>query len=108
MLDKEQRQRAVAALHEYLRAPEVRNEEAARDKNRAALIDSELKPLVQAYLAEEIDLGTFKSSIDGTNKRNPFWGFKGIKGQMFFNMVVPDADHPRWASPFGICPVPFA
>jgi hypothetical protein len=26
--------------------------------------------------------------VDGINKRHENWGFKGIKGQMFFNMVV--------------------
>jgi len=33
-------------------------------------------------------LAKFKSKVDGLNKRNELWGFQGIKGQMFFNMVV--------------------
>jgi hypothetical protein len=52
------------------------------------LIDGQLKPLVDAYLAGNVPLDEFKSKIDGINKRHERWGFKGIKGQMFFNMVV--------------------
>lgn len=94
MLNEEQRQRAVAALREYLQAPNVQEEDSELDRNRAALIEDQLKPLVQAYLADKIDLAAFKSNIDGINKRNPFWGFKGVKGQMFFNMVVNVSDEP--------------
>ena len=39
-------------------------------------------------------LREFKSKIDGLNKQHERWGFKGIKGQMFFNMVVNVANDP--------------
>lgn len=55
MLNEEQRQRAVAALREYLQAPDALDDDSELDRNRAALIDGQLKPLVQAYLADEID-----------------------------------------------------
>jgi len=93
-LTAEQRTRAVEAMRAYLSAPnnpdgrtplETQRE---RDQRRAQLIDSELKPLVADYRAGAIELADFKSRVDGINKRNEFWGFKGIKGQMFFNMVV--------------------
>jgi hypothetical protein len=92
MLTEQQRQRALVALREYLDAAQVLDEDRELDRNRATLIESDLKPLVQSYLDAGTDLATFKSKIDGLNKRNPFWGFKGIKGQMFFNMVVNVAD----------------
>jgi len=98
MLNEEQRERALAALHEYLQAPQVPDEGvdgADLDRHRAALIESELKPLIQSYFDRSSDLAGFKSKIDGLNKRNPFWGFKGIKGQMFFNMLVNVADDPQ-------------
>ena len=44
------------------------------DQNRAALIDRELKPLVEDYLTGPMLLPEFKSRIDGTNKRNELWG----------------------------------
>ena len=36
--------------------------------------------------------------MDGINKRNSFWGFKVIKGQRFFNMVVNVADAPEFCT----------
>ncbi|MDG3008311.1 restriction endonuclease FokI C-terminal domain-containing protein [Paludisphaera mucosa] len=98
MLTPEQSNRAVEVMREYLSAP--RNPDGrtpletqgGRDLKRARLIDAELKPLVASYLTGGTPLAEFKSKIDGINKRNEFWGFKGIKGQMFFNMVVNVAD----------------
>src|SRR5262249_40412507 len=86
--------RAVEVMKEYLNAPPTadgktpcqRSEEV--DKDRAELIDGQLKPLVDGYLSGKAPLDEFKSKIDGINKRHERWGFKGIKGQMFFNMVV--------------------
>jgi hypothetical protein len=92
MLNEQQLQRILAALREYLEVPRVLDEDRELDLERAALIDGELKPLVQSYLDGGADLTTFRSKIDSLNKRNQFWGFKGIKGQMFFNMVVNVAD----------------
>jgi len=58
------------------------------DKDRATLIDNTLKPLVEEYLAGKVNLETFKPKNDGINKEHRRWGFQGIKGQMFFNLVV--------------------
>ena len=97
-LSAEQERRAVEVMHEYLNAPpnpdgrtpwEV---QTARDEARRQLIAQELKPLLDSYLAGGIDLNSFKSTVDSLNKRHEYWGFKGIKGQMFFNMVVNVAD----------------
>lgn len=42
---------------------------------------------INRYFEGHITIEVFKTSIDGFNKRNPFWGFRGINGQMFFNML---------------------
>lgn len=81
-------------MREYLAAP--RNPDgrtpqavqAERDQRRVEQIERALKPLVQGYLAGNVPLADFKSQIDGLNKRHQYWGFKGIKGQMFFNMLT--------------------
>lgn len=99
-LSPEQQKRAVEALHEYLAAPagpegvtpEARS--LARDGERRKLIEETLKPLVDSFLTGSLPLDEFKTQIDGLNKRNTHWGFKGIKGQMFFNQVVNVADDP--------------
>src|SRR5260370_35410175 len=97
-LDSNQIQSALEVVRAYLTAPknpdgrtpmEVRRE---RDQQRVRLIESELKPLLRDYLSGPLNLTEFKTKVDGINKRNAFWGFKGVKGQMFFNMVVNVAD----------------
>lgn len=97
-LNLDQTNRAIEVMHQYLNAPagpggrtplEVQTE---RDRRRVELIEKELRPLLTRYLAGDVALTEFKQRIDGLNKRHEYWGFKGIKGQMFFNMVVNVAD----------------
>jgi hypothetical protein len=52
------------------------------------LISKVLRPLLDSYLGGKIPLANFKTEIDIINKKHEYWGFKGIKGQMFFNMIV--------------------
>jgi hypothetical protein len=100
LLTEQQRKRALEAMQEYLSAPADENGKtpaekgADLDKKRIALIEKELKPLLAGYLSGKIPLSDFKSMVDGINKRNELWGFRGIKGQMFFNMVQNVADDP--------------
>jgi hypothetical protein len=93
-LSKDQRERAIEVMRQYLAAP--RNPDGSlprvvqqeRDESRVKRIEGELKPLVQGYLEGRIALSDFKSQVDSLNKRYQYWGFKGVKGQMFFNMLV--------------------
>lgn len=100
-LTSEQRNRAIEIMRQYLSAPPNPDgrtpieADVELDQNRTALIDRELKPLVEDYLAGVTPLPEFKSRIDGINKRNEYWGFKGIKGQMFFNMIVNVSGDPK-------------
>ncbi len=57
------------------------------DAARAEVIDGQLKPLLHEYLDGRLPLAELKPKVDGINKRHPHWGFRGIKGQMFFNMA---------------------
>lgn len=97
ILNDSQKQRAVEVMKEYLAAPEQTevkpSTEASKrglllDEERAKVIEKQLKPVLNGYLQGEIPLDNFKSTVDGINKRESYWGFKGIKGQMFFNLVV--------------------
>lgn len=40
------------------------------------------------FLEGSVSLEEFKTGIDGINKRNRLWGFQGINGQMFFNILT--------------------
>jgi hypothetical protein len=88
----------VEVMNEFLSAPggpdgkTPMELDTELDTNRVKLIENELKPLLADYLAGKVALAQFKSKVDGLNKRNELWGFQGIKGQMFFNMVVKRAD----------------
>src|ERR1035441_8163412 len=105
-IDEQQRKRAIEVVNEYLSAPpgpEGRTPvelEAEVDAARVKFIETKLKPLLAGYLAGKVPLADFKSKVDGINKlrvdgidrRTELWGFKGVKGQMFFNLVVNSAD----------------
>lgn len=59
----------------------------AIDEKRSASI-VEIKEIIRPFLSGASDIYTFKSILDGYNKRNNWWGFSAIKGQMFFNLLT--------------------
>jgi hypothetical protein len=88
------KQNPVEVMRLYLSAPAnedgltpVRRSEEV-DKQRVALIDGTLRQMLIDYLAGRVPLEDFKPKNDGINKEHKCWGFQGIKGQMFFNLVV--------------------
>jgi hypothetical protein len=98
LLNEQQCNRAVEVMNEYLSAPLGQDgktpiESSAKvDVERIKTIENDLKPLLLRLLNGNTNLLEFKSKVDSLNKLNPYWGFSGIKGQMFFNMVVNVAD----------------
>lgn len=68
----------------FVNAQDCSDEEL--DKQRLKVIP-EVKKSISAYLAGKMTLEQFKPEVDGINKRNRLWGFKGMNGQMFFNML---------------------
>ncbi|MCX5888424.1 MAG: hypothetical protein NTY36_03115 [Deltaproteobacteria bacterium] len=100
LLNEVQRQRALDAMGEFLSAPPESDGQTqiqageTWDQERVQVIEKDLRPLLAGYLEGKVALSDFKSKVDGINKRHNLWGFKGIKGQMFFNMVVNVADDP--------------
>lgn len=54
-----------------------------------------LRDLIDDFLTGDRPLAEFKSEIDGQNKRFPYWGFKGMNGMMFFNMLYNSAGEQR-------------
>ncbi|MCK5387638.1 MAG: hypothetical protein KAJ39_10635, partial [Gammaproteobacteria bacterium] len=98
LLNEQQCNRAIEVLNEYLSTPPGQDSKTPLqsgdelDEKRINIIENELKPLLLGFLNGDTDLLDFKSKVDSLNKINSHWGFKGIKGQMFFNMVVNVAD----------------
>jgi hypothetical protein len=97
-LNQEQLRQALEIMQAFLTAPLIADgrtpveADAELDRKRVSLIEKELKPLTSSYLSGQTSLAEFKTKVDGINKRNELWGFKGIKGQMFFNLLLNVAD----------------
>ncbi len=99
VLTEEQKRRAIEVMNEYLAVPPnpdgsgtLLERQAARDSKRVHFISTLFKGMVQEYLIGKIPLADFKSNVDSLNKQHEYWGFKGIKGQMFFNMIFNRAE----------------
>ncbi len=56
------------------------------DEKRVEVIET-LTEHLNPFFRKEISVTLFKTKVDGINKRNPLWGFRGVNGQMFFNML---------------------
>lgn len=54
-----------------------------------------LRDLIEDFLDGDRPHSDFKSEIDGQNKRFPHWGFKGMNGMMFFNMLYSSTGEER-------------
>lgn len=94
ILDETQTARAIKAMEAYLSATPDKNtkktpeqEGAELDQRRRALIADRLMPVLIKFFDGSMSLTEFKPEIDRINKQNELWGFKGIKGQMFFNLI---------------------
>ncbi len=57
------------------------------DKKRLDAIET-LNIVIDDFLIDKIDIAEFKTDIDSFNKQNNLWGFRSIKGQMFFNLLL--------------------
>ncbi len=98
LLNEQQIALAIESMKEYISASNSEGEtiveiEIDIDQKREQVIESELKPLLSNYLDGNLELSDFKSKVDSINKKNNLWGFKGVKGQMFFNIVFNVADN---------------
>ena len=108
-LSSDQRRRALEAWRQYRAAPAIGKflgdrgddrtsgenyvaQQADRDRRRVDLIEGQLAPLLAEFLTGRSDFADFKSRIDGAHKRRNLFGFSGMKGQMFFNMISNAAD----------------
>lgn len=93
-LNQEQLQKAIEIMQAYLKAPSnfegqtLVEFEDELDRQRETVIENELQPLLSSYLSGQVALAEFKIKVNSINRRNELWGFNGIKGQMFFNMLV--------------------
>lgn len=91
-MDESKKELALKLLNELEKNPKVINQGETRkfeefDKLRMQVIN-ELRITLNKFFLNEISIEELRYIIDTTNKRNPLWGFRGINGQMFFNMLL--------------------
>lgn len=92
MLNKNQQQKALKVWEAYQKSDKTfdnantKTSQIELDKQRVEVIKIANENL-QKYFAGEISLSDFKTENDGLNKKNTIWGFRGINGQMYFNML---------------------
>lgn len=91
-LSEENKKSVLQLLDNYIKAGEIvirKKDTHKKDEFQKLRIEvgTKVRNLLTDFLNDKIDLGTFKTEVDRINKRNELWGFKGIKGQMFFNQL---------------------
>ncbi|MFC2103528.1 hypothetical protein ACFLSS_03765 [Bacteroidota bacterium] len=92
MLNINQQQKALKVWEEYLKSDKTfknANDVISQDeidKQRIETIPT-AQTHINKYFSGELKLEVFKTEIDGLNKKNRLWGFQGVNGQMYFNML---------------------
>ncbi|MFB6245478.1 MAG: hypothetical protein ABEJ03_03990 [Candidatus Nanohaloarchaea archaeon] len=77
----------IPDFESYLKDTEFQKKRQDLHRKRRELAEKKILPLIRDFRNEEISLSKFKSSIDGVNKQNNYWGFTGLSGMMFFNEI---------------------
>ena len=83
MLNEAQIKKSIDVWNYYV-AHKIEKEQI--DNQRNSVIQN-AREIIKRFLEKKISIEDFKTEIDGFNKKNSLWGFKGINGQMFFNML---------------------
>jgi len=77
----------INIIHEYFKDEYNVKNDQERNNKRKKVNTEKISPLINEFLANNIGLDEFKSRIDGLNKKYKLWGYSGIAGAMFFNLV---------------------
>lgn len=92
-MNEEQKKRAIQIWQKYCAETEDFLNKSGEftdvelDQRRSEVIP-EVMAVLQDYLSGITQLDEFKTRIDSINKRNRLWGFRGINGQMYFNLMT--------------------
>ena len=55
----------------------------------------QVSDILEGFFTEVTSLEEFKTRVDSLNKQNPYWGFRGVNGQMFFNMLYKSSNDKK-------------
>ena len=93
MLNQTQKSKVIEIWDYYIKnrmkfinaSEEYTQEELDQEREKVIF---EAKKLISGYTTGKLSFEEFKTEIDSLNKRNRLWGFKGMNGQMYFNMLT--------------------
>lgn len=102
-LSEDNKKAALLILDSYLKAGEIvirKKDTYKKEEFQRLRVESgeKIRALLNSFFKDKIELGIFKTEVDRINKRNELWGFKGIKGQMFFNQLYKICDKKELVS----------
>jgi hypothetical protein len=55
--------------------------------DRRLKVTKDVEAELNKFFSGQLSLSDFKTHVDSINKKNRLWGFRGMSGQMFFNML---------------------
>jgi len=93
MLNDAQKKIAAEIWAKYVAGSKKPVQEGSDEMPDAELDARRLEVIPQAqqristFVDGKMSLGQFKTENDSLNKKHPFWGFRGMNGQMYFNML---------------------
>jgi hypothetical protein len=76
----------IANGEKFLNASKEYTQQELDQRRRETI--TEILGWLNRFLRNEVPLEEFKTVNDGINKRTRLWGFQGISGQMFFNVIT--------------------
>jgi len=90
-MEEKQKEIVLELLKDFQEEPIVTNQGKKQnfkefDEERYETL-KEVREYLNSFFNEKLNLEDFKIKVDSLNKKKPYWGFRGINGQMFFNML---------------------
>jgi len=86
ILNENQKLKFKQLVDDYLKDKELQIQDLDLDNKRIE-IGKTVLTLLNKFLEGKISIEDFKTPLDSINKKNELWGFRGMNGQMFFNML---------------------
>lgn len=96
-MENKHKEIALNLFEDFIKSPQVLNQGVKQsykdfDKERQETL-VKVKILLEDFLEGKLKLDEFKTKVDSLNKKSPYWGFRGINGQMFFNMLFRNSEN---------------
>jgi len=93
-LSEEQKEKVKSIVNDYLKDIENVSRFKEIDSKRIT-VGMKISELLQNFLKNETELATFIKELDRINRHDNLWGFTGLVGGMFLNMLYKSTDDKK-------------